>query len=467
MNSRLLSQFFLGFVLLNAFCCKTGEDVTATSKRNSSFAKQARYFTWNEHRNELSQDGTQQVGLAVYDETNVKYRRNDSLLMRVHIGKPIKVFEAKEDHGWGFVQFPRIQRVENGEIAVRWNLTKDEYSSHPKYGWKYSNDNGKTWRFNWKNRPSSPGIEIPNGDKIYIYRKKIPENKVNGLSNIPYLINDFSGRYSSYKFYAKRDLPNALTGFYLTRLKSGASEYASEFSPIENDSNGIVTLQEGTFNIKGWGDMRVAKDNSIVKMVYGAFQQTRSGRISLKSPSFYRSTTNGDTWEFIGKVPFLKDDFVNNGDGQIPVGLDEAAFEILDSGKYVCVMRSSNGANTTPMYISFSNDYGKTWSRPKPFTNNGVLPQLQQLENKVLVLSSGRDGVQLRFNIEGDGITWSDPFEIVRHKGISGQVSCGYTGILQTGENRFLLVYSDFKNKNAQGDIRKAIVVREIIVEKL
>lgn len=461
---------FVLFLFL-LFSCKTEirkGSTKSTSKSSivkTTKADSIRQFVWNEHRNKLTQDGSQQVGLATYGETVVNYRRDGNLLMNVHLGKPTKIYEADQKHGWGFVQFPRIQRTVEGKIAVRWNLTEDKYTAKPKYGWKYYNESKKIWHFNWGKRPTTAGVEIPNGDKIYIYRKKIQSSEFPEVEKLPALKNTFTGRNKAYNFYSKESLPKALTGFYLSRLKDGKKEYKTEFSPIENDPHGVVSLQEGTFNIKGWGDLRVDKDQSIVKMVYGTFQQTKAGKISLSSPSFYRSTTYGKSWEFIGKVPFSEQDFMNSNKGQIPVGLDEASFEILDNGTYVCVMRSSDGANTTPMYVSFSNDKGETWSNPQPFTNNGVLPQLQQLENNILVLSSGRDGVQLRFNIEGDGLIWSDPFELLRHKGIAGQVSCGYTGILPTGKNRFLIVYSDFKNRNDKGKIRKAIMVREVFVE--
>lgn len=463
---------FVLFLFL-LFSCKTEirkGSTKSTSKSSivkTTKADSIRQFVWNEHRNKLTQDGSQQVGLATYGETVVNYRRDGNLLMNVHLGKPTKIYEADQKHGWGFVQFPRIQRTVEGKIAVRWNLTEDKYTAKPKYGWKYYNESKKIWHFNWGKRPTTAGVEIPNGDKIYIYRKKIKSIEFPEVKKIPALKNTFLGRNNAYNYYTKEKLPKALTGFYLSRLKDGKKEYKTEFSPIENDPHGVVSLQEGTFNIKGWGDIRIDADESIVKMVYGSFQQTKEGAVSLSSPSFYRSVDNGDTWKFIGKIPFSNEDFINSGEGQLSTGLDEASFEILESGRYVCVMRSLDGVNTAPMYISFSDNKGETWSNPKPFTNSGVLPKLEQLDNEVLVLSSGRAGVQLRFNIEGDGEKWSDPFEMLRFKGIKGQVSCGYTGLLLTDKNRFLLVYSDFKNKNKNGEVRKAIMVREVFVEKL
>ena len=114
------------------------------------------------------------------------------------------------------------------------------------------------------------------------------------------------------------------------------------------------------------------------------------------------------------------------------------------------------------MYISRSTDQGVTWTRPEIMTPSGVLPRLLQLENGVVVMSSGRPGVQLRFST--DGRSWTDPTEMMPYKDYNDQVSCGYTGLLETGPDRFLVVYSDFKYLNEVKEERKAIKVREVVV---
>ena len=117
------------------------------------------------------------------------------------------------------------------------------------------------------------------------------------------------------------------------------------------------------------------------------------------------------------------------------------------------------------MYASWSKDMGKTWSKPKVITPNGVLPKLLKLENGILVLSSGRPGVQLRFS--KDGKKWSEPFDLVPltekdpHKD-----TCGYTSLLTTGPNRFIIAYSHFKHVTDEGLVRKAIMIREVRVDK-
>ena len=123
------------------------------------------------------------------------------------------------------------------------------------------------------------------------------------------------------------------------------------------------------------------------------------------------------------------------------------------------------------MYRSFSYNYGKTWTKPKPFAPNGVLPWLKLLNNGVLVLFSGRPGVQIRFSIDGKGKKWTTPIEMLPYMNVDGtytrDVSCGYTSILGVDDNTFYMVYSDFMTKNENGENRKAIMFRKIEVKKI
>jgi hypothetical protein len=121
------------------------------------------------------------------------------------------------------------------------------------------------------------------------------------------------------------------------------------------------------------------------------------------------------------------------------------------------------------MYGSHSTDMGKTWTKPEVMAPAGALPRLLRLQNGVTVLSAGRPGVQLRFTKTGANNDWTDPFEMLPYESKSMQeqylVSCGYTGLLATGANRFLIIYSDFRYKNEMNEQRKAIKIREVIVD--
>jgi hypothetical protein len=118
------------------------------------------------------------------------------------------------------------------------------------------------------------------------------------------------------------------------------------------------------------------------------------------------------------------------------------------------------------MYVFTSADAGATWTQPRVFAPAGVMPRLLELENGVLVLSSGRPGVQLRFNADGKGEAWSEAVEMLPYENQKRHVSCGYTQLLATGPDRFLMVYSDFVYPAQKGQLRKAIKVREVTVTR-
>jgi hypothetical protein len=47
---------------------------------------------------------------------------------------------------------------------------------------------------------------------------------------------------------------------------------------------------------------------------------------------------------------------------------------------------------------------------------------------------------------------------------LSGKISCSNTDVVITGADRFLVAYSDFRHLDGQGQRRKAIKVREVVV---
>jgi hypothetical protein len=94
---------------------------------------------------------------------------------------------------------------------------------------------------------------------------------------------------------------------------------------------------------------------------------------------------------------------------------------------------------------------------------NGVLPRLLRLGNGMLVLSSGRPGVQLRVSMSGLGDDWSEPLDLLPPTSDKLDVdSCGYTGLVALDRDAFLIVYSWFQKPDADGLPRKAILSRRI-----
>ena len=213
--------------------------------------------------------------------------------------------------------------------------------------------------------------------------------------------------------------------------------------------------------------MHIASDGSIIAGIYPGLYLNEKDGVDPSGILFYRSTDKGRNWKIQGRIPYepdLKTD--PNGDKRPAFGFTEPGFEILSDGTFLCVMRTTDSfVKNSPMYVSRSTDLGVTWTKPETFTRAGVLPRLLQLDNGVIVLASGRPGVQLRFCTDGKGQKWTDSFEMLPFKNEQeAAVSCGYTELLATGPDRFLLIYSDFNYRNEVGTIRKAIKVREVIV---
>lgn len=175
--------------------------------------------------------------------------------------------------------------------------------------------------------------------------------------------------------------------------------------------------------------------------------------------SFYKSKDKGKNWKIVGKIPWIEDKYNKRG-------YNEPAFELLKDSTLICIMRTGHD---TPMYRTFSYDRGRTWTMPKPFTPNGVMPRLLLLKSGVLVLASGRPGIQVRFSLDGTGRTWTEPIEMIHFmrnkRSYIRDVSCGYASIIDDGDNSFYIVYSDFTTKDSSGSIRKSIWCRKITID--
>ncbi|TAN01346.1 MAG: exo-alpha-sialidase [Chitinophagaceae bacterium] len=415
---------------------------------------------WNEKGLDASNSVT--PGIPAYNGVVVDYLRQDKHILKVKLYDPVVVSVASKPEKWGYFQFPTIYRSVDNTLVATWNMAADAVESygHGGRGYAVSKDGGKSWTPTEGDIPIGGGLILPDGDRIKIFTPSAL--KVDSL-HLPSPISKEVGR-RKFTFYRINQLPASLQGVYIQRLPKGETKWISEHATL-NDSMAVRYSESGLFPVVWWGDMQVAPDRSIITGIYPGFKMGDYNEVTPSGVFFYRSTDDGHTWNVQGRIPYTPDLSVDsNGNKRINLGYTEPAFIILSNGIFLCVMRTTDGFGNSPMYLSYSKDEGVSWSVPKPFTSNGVLPRLLQLGNGVIVLSSGRPGVQLRFSLDGKGDEWTDPFEMLPYKEGEGAVSCGYTGLLATGKNSFLIIYSDFEYQNKKGAIRKAIKVREVEV---
>lgn len=405
-------------------------------------------------------------GIPAYTATDINYKRGNKILFNVNMKEPVVVSVAAEPEKWGYFQFPSISVKPDGSLTVRWSMNDDSMTAYGKdhHGSANSTDGGKTWQLAQEEHVSKRGFLLPNGDQLEI-TTPIPIKTDDLKMPKPIGENKEGDTYTKrvYHYYKLNDLPAQCQAVYLKRLKKGETEWKDEQATLL-DPNAARHTTSGVLPVVWWGDMHIAGDGSLIAGIYPGSYIRDNGTVDPKSAVFfYRSTDNGHSWKIQGRI-FYHPDTLADVKGNTRMGFTEPAYEILKDGTFLCVARTTDGKGNGPMYASYSKDMGKTWTEPVVLTQTGVLPRLMRLGNGVIVLASGRPGVQLRFAVDGKGKSWSDPFEMLPYESEKEQVSCGYTGLLATGANSFIIVYSDFMFKTRQGDIRKAIKVREVTV---
>lgn len=401
----------------------------------------------------------------------VKIVRSGRVLAEVKLGDPVMVAQAEQEEKWGYFQFPIIGRAIDGRLIVSWQMNADSHTAYGKgnRGKMMSLDEGKTWLpldksyvFKYK---SSRILELSNGNTLLV---TTPVSKdVKSYNTFPTPV--YRDKTMGMNYYLESELPEDLRGVYLS-LRDSIGRVIINFHG-ELDDPGLLRYDiDNLMPLKWWGDIKEMADGSFVAGIYPSCYLNENNELPKSDITFYRSTDSGYHWKAIGNVPYeiekIKDKRRQYDRYQ---GFSEATFEILKDSTFFCVIRT--GYNT-PMYKTFSYDRGEHWTEPVAFTSNGVRPQLLLLDNGVMVMASGRPGVQLRFCLNGDGNTWTEPIEMLSFMDENGEYdvwgrSCGYANLFPAGENRFYMVYSDFKTRNKQGDYRKSIIFREIeLIEK-
>ena len=399
-------------------------------------------------------------GIVCTDAKIINYYRNGDKVATIRLSDPVKVAQADKDEPWGFFQFPSIGKKNDGNLLVSWQMAAD---SHKTYGIKpgmfpmVSENGGLTWK---------PYEKVCNiiikDDNLCLKDNSILEINIprsidiNKYEKFPLPI-DKKGKYC---YYRMDSLPNELQGIYLIHKKE--NDFQQLIHARLRDFHLLRYSIDNLMPIVWWGNMKQLADQSLLAGMYPSIYEDSLGKVMPGGISFYRSEDEGNSWLIRGRIPFLPDGIANlRGENCYT----EPSFEILADSTLICVMRSGSHS---PLYRSFSSDLGVTWTSPQPFTPNGVKPRLMLLRNGVLVLASGRPGVQLRFSFDGKGVCWSDPIDMIPFMNIDRSynlnVSCGYTSIIDADDNSLYLVYSNFTTKDSMERVRKSIWCSKITI---
>lgn len=426
-----------------------------------------RYITYNETKRGAD-SLTIKEGLLSQHADRISYNPNEKTEAVIELSEPVVVAQAEQEENWGYFQFPNIGQSDDGTLIVGWTMKEDSHLSYGKTSPRkatlmMSKDGGKSWKPQDKEYFAPRGsykIERGNGDILQVTN---PSSKdISKYKNFPKPV----GKYRDMLFYPMEKLPEDLQGVYFYYYDA-AKKKSHNFHASLNDPGALRYVKEGYMPVVWWGDIKETDDGTLYAGVYPTYYLNENNEVGPCGVSFYKSIDNGKTWTIQGKIPFEPDTKADVRKKKSEyVGFHEPAFEILADGTFICVMRTGS---TAPMYKAISKDEGATWSRPEPFTPNGVKPSLMLLDNGVLVLVSGRPGIQIRFSLDGTGETWTEPIEMMNFMNDDGsynsKVSCGYPAIQKAGKDSFYIVYSDFTVHNKAGETRKTIWCRKVTVK--
>jgi len=197
-----------------------------------------------------------------------------------------------------------------------------------------------------------------------------------------------------------------------------------ELAPVKVYMPDAVSKREGG-RVWPFFDGRIIQlDNGdLLAPMYGMFKGDKGSRVVLS-----RSSDRGHTWRYHATVAVLKDDPNPELPGDFSHGACEPSIASLPNGQMLCMIRTQHShlpAQYRPMYVCWSDDVGKTWTKPvptKPHLMN-IWPTLQVLDNGVVACIYGRPGFHVAFSLD-NGHTWQDrvSFSHLPEPVITGQV---------------------------------------------
>lgn len=413
---------------------------------------------------EFSEIEKQTKGYYCEKAKSIRIVSNNDTIGIIEISSPSVVAIADKEYPWGWFQFPSIVVNDDSVILVKWQMKDDSADS---YGIpngannsRISYDNGKTWEEPSKNikiQSSRETVVLPNGGRIAFTTP--PTVDISKLPNFPLPVSSEGVT----AFYRERDLPNKFKGVYVNYFHDNTQ---SSFHAKVNNENLIRVSINGKLATFWFGKL-LEKNDDLYACVYPSYYTDDNGNVNPIAISFYKSSDLGHSWDLQGKIDYKVKQIYYPDLGLNKKGFSEPTFEFLENDTILCVMRTSEGM-VTPMYKAYSSDYGVSWTVPEPITPNGVMPQLLRLGKNILLLASGRPGIQLRLSFDGKGDYWSSPIELIDYDENQNWVynSCGYPFLYKVSDNEVYIVYSDFKAMNSQGAYRKSIVFRKLKVSR-
>jgi len=347
---------------------------------------------------------------------------HDPSPVEVELAPPVEVGRAG-GHFW----FSRLLRLEDRRLLCEVTLAEDKGQGEWPAALFLSEDAGATWRRTIDIPACGMGATALEPGHILL---------------------------QPYELWPLRPGDRRNAGAQGTRMAAGArGEVRIERTPVafygfprdyqDYNRDQLLVLANGT--------VTPLKDGRLLSTVYGRF--VGDSRLSLCSVT---SEDRGATWRYQALIAGAD---VAPGAREGP---NEAAIARLADGRLLCVFRV---AMRVPYWMSVSADEGAAWATPEPMAGVGsVKPQVLRLDNGLLLLSGGREGLFLWLCCDGEGRDW-ERLDLGQHHNdhlppalhfppefLGGRartepaVSTSYTSLLPLGPDEALLSYDRLAN---------------------
>lgn len=381
---------------------------------------------------------------------------------------PVVVAQAgPELKGWGPYQFPFIERLADGALHVTYHLHADSATAYGlSQGHALSRDEGRSWQ-PIGDPPTTGGLLLPNGDRVLAAADR--STPVAQLS-LPEPIASTHATYVDYDYYAAESLPPALARAWpLLRCPKGSNEWQREWATVKFEKAADVrAVTEKVFVVPFFehNRMHVASDGSLRATLYAMPQLARRNHVLRTFLTVLVSSRDeGRTWREIGTIPYAPeiaaDPLWDHRDG-----FSEPQVGEMPDGSLLMLLRTDDGNGPGPMYSARSEDGGTTWGRPRLFDARGVWPQIVALQCGVTLATYGRPGLFVRATSDPKGLAWDERLVLMPDAPSNDPNTCSYSGLIALDERRAMVIYSDSRFPNAQGQLCKTILSREIEVTR-
>lgn len=168
-----------------------------------------------------------------------------------------------------------------------------------------------------------------------------------------------------------------------------------------------------------YGRIIAAPDGTLLMPVYGTPRKKRKGVNNISI--LLRSRDGGKTW---------------GDESLVAVGHNETSYTFLPGGRLLAVARSAGQSDHVATL--FSDNGGRTWSKPVPVTRRGEHPaDLTVLASGALQLTFGRRirpmGCGVLFSVDG-GATWDTDHEVLLAGDGVRNLDLGYPSTVQLAD---------------------------------